>query len=298
MIPRWTPLLKFAHNSAHSCAQDGLHIDNGPNQAGFAGGNDPPSIETYASIDDSGNPRQVTIGADYRPVSNPTALAIANWELYSNLRHVEAVFESFTAWKCRNRAVWTRNSYVTFTHARFADNAIGITFATNGGLGVMKNCIMVGQTPNVGVVSSSQNNSGNYDWIDGVPGTYRTIPKSASYPIRGYEFYDGPNELRNCRFYNFRPSERRNASAISMLRQDQFSIAPTNRAEQVVVDGVTQMLNFQDFVHDGDKASVFIDMDGSITGRPPVGDNKAVVTKRHPFFWTSSCVDPGIGSVQ
>lgn len=48
-VPRMTPLLKFAHNSAHSCGQDGLHIDNAPNQDGVAGGKDTDAIALYQS---------------------------------------------------------------------------------------------------------------------------------------------------------------------------------------------------------------------------------------------------------
>lgn len=52
----------------------------------------------------------------------------------------------------------------------------------------------------------------------------------------GWEYYDGPVSFDNCQFYAFDTvptvAGTRVASAISMLRADQFTLAPTNDANQ------------------------------------------------------------------
>lgn len=91
---------------------------------------------------------------------------------------------------------------------------------------------------------------------------YRSIPKTNRpadippgyqlgpyYPIRGYEFYDGPNELRNLRCYAYHADPLRDAACISMLRDDQFSISPFNRASQILSPDDSTIISFPDLTH-------------------------------------------------
>lgn len=126
MCPRRTPLQYFAWNKAHSCGQDCLHNDRGPDANGVPGGSD----VLYNWPDANGNNRWTQVGAGYNPVANPA-------DLTTNVR-VEAKFNNFHAYRCQGHGVWTRNGLVTFYQPIFADNSIGITFATNGGYGMLQ----------------------------------------------------------------------------------------------------------------------------------------------------------------
>jgi hypothetical protein len=135
----------------------------------------------------------------------------------------------------------------------------GITYATNRFDGLCRYSTFVGETANKGTPSNweIQTNRTGYDG--------RTIPQwgNNQYPIRGtrslslphvtlgdtisivlhlvlsyvlgYEFYDGPNTVENCDFYDFVPNPYRDAAGVSMLRMDQFSIANSNEARKVHV---------------------------------------------------------------
>lgn len=76
-----------------------------------------------------------------------------------------------------------------------------------------------------------------------------------------------------------------------MLRRDEFQISSTNQAYDVLITDGSVPVNFPDWLHDGDRQSIFIDQDGSVTGRPPVGNQKAVITNRAQFLKLGSCID-------
>jgi hypothetical protein len=279
MCPRRLPLLRFAHNVIHSCGNDGMHIDQGPDADGVPGG---PKLDFVEPDPSDGHNRWEDVIDGFDPQTNG-ASAVLNASATSS--PVEAVFEDTTIYKCRNRAVWLRGGLVTFRNAMFADNSIGITYATNRHTGLLEDGIFVGQTLNVGQPSQWE--------IDNnlAASSGRSLGKARDFPIRGYEFYDGPNTVRNIRCSGFVPDGDREASCISMLREDEFTIAPTNEASQVVLSDSSRMVMFPDYVHDGDKESVFIDLDGSVTGYPPSGGRRAVVVNYSPMLKTASCVD-------
>jgi len=234
---------------------------------------------TAHSIDDDG------LMVDEGP--EPPSLDTTNQQGYVGLRVptgntradiIESVFEGYTAYKCKNRGAWFRGNYLTLKGATFSDNAIGVTFAFGpfkfiNGRAV--DTLFVGESENIG------NPTG---------GAPRTYPKNSDYPIRGFELYDGPVSMENVRFAKFIPSAVRNASGISMLREDPFPIFPVSDAKQVrVLDG-SLLVYFQDFIDDGDKNVAFRDLDGTVTGRPPTGDLMAIVVNRDPFYTTPNCV--------
>lgn len=86
----------------------------------------------------------------------------------------------------------------------------------------------------------------NWPPIADIPAGHQIGPY---HPLRGYEFYDGPNEIRNVKFFNFKDNSRRKASAISMLRDDQFHIQQRNRARQVSVTDGSRKYYFPDLSH-------------------------------------------------
>eukprot|EP01128_Nolandella_sp_AFSM9_P004867 TRINITY_DN227_c0_g1_i3.p1 TRINITY_DN227_c0_g1~~TRINITY_DN227_c0_g1_i3.p1 ORF type:complete len:887 (+),score=161.62 TRINITY_DN227_c0_g1_i3:1725-4385(+) len=313
MVPRFMPLGTFAHNTAHSCAQDGLHIDRGPNQQGVAGGSDTNDIRQYQSIDGDGETHTITIGENYEPFKDFSVAMLESYDEWEKRVPEPAVVASFTAWKCANRGIWTRTGHLIVTAARISDCAIGATFATNGsGYGILDDSVFIGESDNYGEVTSWESSNLIYGFIDDRDSEpYRSVPKTTKpadipdghmigpyYPLRGPESYDGANEFSNIRCYNFHPNSRRDASCISMLRDDEFTISPYNRAQQIESPDDSVLISFPDLVHDGDKSSLLWDMDGTITGRPPPSskpNNFAVVTNNLPFLKTSSCVNSDFG---
>ena len=270
--PRRTTLGNFAHNIIHSNNRDGLFVDRGPDE------NNEPN------------------GGPYNPVLNPIPVEDPDRPGETlNDEPVEAIFDHFTCYKNRNRGAWLRGGLLTVRNSFFADNAIGITFATNVHTGLIIDSIFVGETNNVG--SPRQN-----EVTHSVSGRSLPFPWDPQFHIRGFEFYDGPVSVTNCEFYAFVPDAQRGSSAISMLRRDQFSIAPTNDASALFFSPeITRRVEFPDFIHDGDRDSLFLDLDGSVTGRPPANNQRAVVVNRDPFYITNSCIqdlDDGQGTVR
>jgi len=263
--PRRTALKRFSNNVAHSCV-DGLFIDDGENNA--------PG-ESNAWI----------------PSKKPKA---DDWRDYPK----EAVFDGCTFYKNSNRGVWIRGGMTTVKSSFFADNAIGITFATNAHIGKVAESVFVGESPNVGsgycgrfcdhpeYQALSPQRSLPKPWNADEPGS------RPGYPIRGFEFYDGPVSVAHCQFWQYKWNGFRKASALSMLRKNQFSIAPTNDAKGIYITDGSVPVMFPDLVHDGDYASVFKDLDGTVTGR-----EGAVVTNNNNFLKTDSCLTDNAGKV-
>lgn len=114
--PQTTPLGRFEDNVAHSNAQVGLHVDNGP------------------TLDLSGVP-----ATSYRPRSDP---------LRSNSDPVTAVFENLVAYKNRNAAAWFRGDNTVLRGGVLSDNGVGVTFASNTSWA--QDVSFVGETSNLG----------------------------------------------------------------------------------------------------------------------------------------------------
>ena len=137
--PRETPLREFVDNVAHSNANTGLNVDDGPNPDGTTG------TAHYA-------PRQI-------PGTNSPA--------------VTAYFRNFTAYKHNNgRGVWLRGTELRLVNAMLADNSIGATFASNETL--VTDAVFVGLSANTG---GTQHRSGfpirGYEFYDGRVGAER-----------------------------------------------------------------------------------------------------------------------------
>lgn len=260
--PRRTPLGEFSGNVAHS-NWDGLMVDRGPSSSGQS--------ETTVY-----NPRQNPAGDPYDDSKNPPVLA---------------EFKSFTGYKNRGNAVWLRGVNHKMSGARLADNAIGVTFASDES--VLTDSLLVGDSANKGYPESWEKTG-----PDG-----RTLPRpwddpdgyGSTFPIRGFEFYDGKMGFSNVTFRNFQPNTAREAAAMSYLRFTDFNIDAGNYAQGAKFDNAKavyleprpeptpeQIAN--DDAADGYRASLFTDLDGSITGTA----NRVVVINT-PFLVDANC---------
>jgi cell migration-inducing and hyaluronan-binding protein len=183
---------------------------------------------------------------------------------------VPAVFEDFVGWKHRGRAVWLRGTGHRLRHAILADNMIGATFASSET--IVEDALIVGETAN----------------ITGVP--------NASFPIRGYEFYDGTVGATRVTFANFVPNGQRAASALGYNRNNGFAISTDNFSSSLtLINANAVWLEEPKADKDGDKAALFRDVDGGVTGVPGhtvVANSPLLVTPActwHPAWHSWSC---------
>jgi cell migration-inducing and hyaluronan-binding protein len=172
---------------------------------------------------------------------------------------VVADFTGFTAFKHADRAVWLRGRDLRLTNAVLADNATGATFASNETF--VEDALFVGESAN--------NASG----------------LAAGTPRRGYEFYDGRVGADRVTFVNFTASGSIPSSALGFKRNNGFSVSTGNFA------GVVEFINATPYYletphadKDGDKAAVFLDRDGVVTGTAG-----AYVAANSPFLSTAAC---------
>ncbi len=154
---------------------------------------------------------------------------------------VIANFTSFRAYKHFGRAVWLRGNNLQLSSSLLADNAIGATFASN-------------QTR---VTSTT---------FIGVTGAISRLPSSTT--LRGYEFYDGRVWADNVKFINYSGAATSvPASALGYNRNNSFPIDPMNYAGSMTFVNATQFyLEDPHDTRDGDKAAVFLDQAGDVTG--------------------------------
>jgi cell migration-inducing and hyaluronan-binding protein len=140
-----------------------------------------------------------------------------------------------------------------------ADNAIGATFASSETF--VEDALFVGESGNT--AGSVFNNA----------------------PRRGYEFYDGRVGADRVTFANFTAAGSIPSSALGFLRDNGFSVSTGNFAGDVAFINANQYyLETPHEDKDGDKAAVFLDRDGDVTGTAGV-----FVVPNHPFLVTPAC---------
>ena len=182
-------------------------------------------------VDHGPRPDGTTEVAWYAPRETPGAESPA----------VAASFDRFTAFKHRGRAVWLRGRSHRLVEPVLADNGIGATFASS-------DSYLVG-----GLVAGETANNAT------------AFP--AGFPVRGFEFYDGTVGAQGTLFANYVPSARGPASAFGYNRRNAFPLSTQNFAEGARYDRA-EAVYLEDAApdKDGDKAAVFLDRDGSVTG--------------------------------
>lgn len=204
---------------------------------------------TGMNVDDGPNP-DGTVGTTYYdprvdPTNGSSAIVVTS-------------FDHYTAYKNRNRGAWMRGANLRLTHALLADNDIGATFAANETF--LQDATIIGESAN-------------------------SATTLGAYPIRGYEFYDGRVGAQRVQFVNFVPNGTRLASAYGYNRNNAFSINTQNFTDNATFLNANHVyLEDPHPEKDGDKAAVFLDADGSVTGT-----TGAHVVTNMPILLDNSC---------
>ncbi|XP_055974733.1 inactive cell surface hyaluronidase CEMIP2 isoform X1 [Sorex fumeus] len=273
--PELTPLGIFYNNRVHSSFKAGLFIDKGVKTTN-ASAADP---REYLCLDNS---------ARFRP----------HQDADPEKPRVAALIDRLIAFKNNDHGAWVRGGDVVVQNSAFADNGIGLTFASDGSFPSdegssqeVSESLFVGESRNYGF----QGGQNKYVGIGGIDQKPRTLPRNRTFPIRGFQIYDGPIHLTRCTFKKYVPTPDRYTSAIGFLMKNSWQITPRNNIS-LVKFGPHVSLNvffgkpgpwFEDCELDGDKNSIFHDIDGSVTGYKDVYvgrmDNYLI---RHP-----SCVN-------
>ena len=202
------------------------------------------------NVDNGPTPDGNTETVNYSPRQIPGASSPA----------VVADFTGFVAWKHAGRAVWLRTTNARLSGALLADNAIGATFASSETF--LQDATIIGESANAGIGSTG------------------------SFPIRGYEFYDGRVGAQRVTFANFVPNSRRIASALGFNRANGFTVSAANFDEMLtLVSANAVFLETPRADKDGDRGAVIHDRDGSITGL-----SGAYVVASNPLSITPDCV--------
>lgn len=204
---------------------------------------------TGMNIDDGPNPDGTTSVTFYNPHVDPanggSAVAVTS-------------FDHYTAYKNRGRGAWMRGANLRLTHALLADNDIGATFAASETF--LQDAVIIGESAN-------------------------NATTLGAYPIRGYEFYDGRVGAERVQFVNYASSPARPASAYGYNRKNAFAINTQNFTDNATFVNANHVyLENPQADKDGDKAAVFLDADGSVTGS--VG---AHVTANMPILVDNTC---------
>ncbi|XP_054998814.1 cell migration-inducing and hyaluronan-binding protein isoform X1 [Sorex araneus] len=269
------PLGKFQNNRAHSNYRAGMIIDNGVKT-------------TEASVKDK-RPFLSIISARYSPHQDADPLKPRE----------PAIIRGFIAYKNQEHGAWLRGGDVWLDGCQFADNGIGLTLASGGTFPYddgskqeIKNSLFVGESGNVGTEMVD-----NRLWgPGGLDHSGRTLPIGPNFPIRGIQFYDGPVNIQSCTFRKFAALEGRHTSALAFRLNNAWQSCPHNNVTDITFEDVPITSRvffgepgpwFNQLDMDGDKTSVFHDVDGSVSEYPgsylTKDDNWLV---RHP-----DCVD-------
>uniref|UniRef100_A0A9L0RDP1 Cell migration inducing hyaluronidase 2 n=1 Tax=Equus caballus TaxID=9796 RepID=A0A9L0RDP1_HORSE len=213
---------------------------------------------------------------NYVPVP-ATDCMMLEYGIYSTRNLLESPVDC-SSWRNQNSLHWV---YFITTGSiqvlRFADNGIGLTFASDGSFPSdegssqeVSESLFVGESRNYGF----QGGQNKYVGTGGIDQKPRTLPRNRTFPIRGFQIYDGPIHLTKCTFKKYVPTPDRYTSAVGFLMKNSWQITPRNNIS-LVKFGPHVSLNvffgkpgpwFEDCELDGDKNSIFHDVDGSVTG--------------------------------
>ncbi|XP_075416664.1 cell surface hyaluronidase CEMIP2 [Tenrec ecaudatus] len=252
--PELTPLGVFYNNRVHSNFKAGLFIDKGVKTTNATAA-DP---REYLCLDNS---------ARFRPHEDADP----------EKPRVAAVIDRLIAFKNNDNGAWVRGGDIVIQNSAFADNGIGLTFASDGSFPSdegssqeVSESLFVGESRNYGF-HGGQN---KYTGTGGIDHKPRTLPRNRTFPIRGFQIYDGPIHLTRSTFQKYVPTADRYSSAIGFLMKNSWQMTPRNNISLAKFSPHVS-LNvffgkpgpwFEDCELDGDKNSIFHDIDGSVTG--------------------------------
>ncbi|KAM8866345.1 cell surface hyaluronidase isoform 1-T2 [Synchiropus picturatus] len=249
-----TPLGIFYNNRVHSNFKAGLFIDKGVKTTN-ASAADP---REYLCLDNN---------ARFRPHQNADP---------SNPR-APAVIDTLVSFKNNDLGAWIRGGDIIIQNSGFADNGVGLSFASDGSYPKdegssqeVTQSLFVGESRNRGT-NGGQN---KYWGLGGPDGKMRTLPRNRTFPIRGFQIYDGPVRLSRSTFRGFVATPERYTSAVGFSLKNNWQLTPRNNLSQINFHPSVSLRTFfgrpgQWFEGnnlDGDKNSIFHDVDGSVAG--------------------------------
>uniref|UniRef100_A0A8C4H3K0 hyaluronoglucosaminidase n=1 Tax=Dicentrarchus labrax TaxID=13489 RepID=A0A8C4H3K0_DICLA len=249
-----TPLGIFYNNRVHSNFKAGLFIDKGVKTTN-ASAADP---REYLCLDNS---------ARFRPHQNADP----------SRPRVAAVIDTLISFKNNDLGAWIRGGDIVIQSSGFADNGVGLSFASDGSYPKdegssqeVTQSLFVGESRNRGT-NGGQN---KYWGPGGADAKMRTLPRNRTFPIRGFQIYDGPVRLTQSTFRGFIPTPERYTSAVGFNLKNTWQLTPRNNLSQLNFHSTVSLRAFfgrpgqwfEENDLDGDKNSIFHDVDGSVTG--------------------------------
>uniref|UniRef100_A0A8D3BWS0 Cell migration inducing hyaluronidase 2 n=1 Tax=Scophthalmus maximus TaxID=52904 RepID=A0A8D3BWS0_SCOMX len=249
-----TPLGIFYNNRVHSNFKAGLFIDKGVKTTN-ASAADP---REYLCLDNTARFRPHQSADPSRP-------------------RVAAVIDTLISFKNNDLGAWIRGGDIVIQNSGFADNGVGLSFASDGSYPKdegssqeVVQSLFVGESQNRGT-NGGQN---KYWGPGGADGKMRTLPRNRTFPIRGFQIYDGPVRLTQSTFRGFIPTPERYTSAVGFNLKNTWQLTPRNNLSQLSFHSTVGLRTFfgrpgqwfEENDLDGDKNSIFHDVDGSVTG--------------------------------
>ncbi|KAM6943286.1 cell migration-inducing and hyaluronan-binding protein [Xenentodon cancila] len=251
-----TPMGQFTNNRAHSNYRAGMILDNG--------------VKTTLANNNDKRPFLSLVGARYGPHQDSDPFK----------PRVPALIRHFVAYKNQDHGAWLRGGDVWLDDCQFADNGVGLTLASggtfpddDGSRQQVKNSLFVGESGNHGMPppESRMWGPGGSDPSD------RTLPRGIDFPIRGVQIYDGPINVQNCTFRKYAALDGRHTSAFGFRFNNSWQSCPNNNVTDVTFDQVPITSRvffgepgpwFSKMQMDGDKTTIFHDVDGSVSEYP------------------------------
>lgn len=251
-----TPMGQFINNRAHSNYRAGMILDNG--------------VKTTKASDKDKRPYLSLVGARYGPHQDADPFK----------PRVPALIHHFVAYKNQDHGAWLRGGDVWLDECQFADNGIGLTLASggtfpddDGSRQEVKNTLFVGESDNHGMAEPDHR-----AWGTGGPDhNGRTMPRGLDFPIRGMQIYDGPIKVHNCTFRKYVAMDGRHTSAFGFRLNNSWQSCPNNNVTDITFDNVPITSRvffgepgpwFSKMQMDGDKTTIFHDVDGSVSEYP------------------------------
>uniref|UniRef100_A0A8B9K828 Cell migration inducing hyaluronidase 2 n=1 Tax=Astyanax mexicanus TaxID=7994 RepID=A0A8B9K828_ASTMX len=207
---------------------------------------------------------------------------------------VAALIDTLISFKNNDLGAWIRGGDIIIQNSGFADNGVGLSFASDGSYPKdvgssqeVSESLFVGESKNRG----SNGGQNKYWGVGGVDGKMRTLPRNKTFPIRGFQIYDGPVRLLQSTFKSYMPTSDRFTSAVGFNLKNVWQLTPRNNLSSLsFLPSVTLRAFFgrpgqwfEENDLDGDKNSIFHDLDGSVSGYPDTyvarADNFLI---RHP----------------
>ncbi|NXC90646.1 TMEM2 hyaluronidase, partial [Cercotrichas coryphoeus] len=249
-----TPLGIFYNNRVHSNFKAGLFIDKGVKT-------------TNASADDPREYLCLDNNARFRP----------HQDADPEKPRAAALIDRLISFKNNDHGAWVRGGDILIQNSGvLAKDLYLICFDSDGSFPndegasqEVSESLFIGESKNYGF----QGGQNKYVGTGGIDNKTRTLPRNRTFPIRGFQIYDGPIHLTKCTFKNFVPTPDRFTSAVGFLMKNPWQMTPKNNIS-LVKFGPNVSLKaffgkpgpwFEEGDLDGDKNSIFHDLDGSVT---------------------------------